>query len=309
MYSKEEGKDKEKISGDVYSVLSSFPNGAVYYLKSEDIESYDDYYYDEDREYTLCYYDGLTSSELETVSNMYYFKTAVDTPVIAYTEKDKSSENNYNLTVVSGNKSVSIDAGNIYGLTITPSGKTIYYIDRDTSDENGVYYGDLYKMTIEEQQVQKPIKCDNDIYCDSWRALLFLDNVIIYYKDYNTKSGSADLYVDGKFVQSDVAIGGTIPSSDAKQVYFISDYDDKYQNGRLSRFQDGQITKISDEVWPLYGVTNKGDVVYIKDMDTKNKYYGDLYFYDGKSIKIDEEVSNIIYLGKNGSTIRNAYNR
>ncbi len=307
MYSKEDGKDKEKISGDVYSVLSFFQNGAVYYLKSDNMDSYDEYSYDEDREYTLCYYDGIVSSDIETISEINYYKAAIDAPVIAYSVKDESSENNYLLTVVFGNKTTSVEAGNIYGLTVTPDGKAIYYIDRDIS--NGVYYGDLYKMVIEGEQIQKPSKCDSDVYCDSWRSLLFLNNVVIYYKDYNTKSSSADLYINGKFVQSDIAIGATVPSSDAKQVYFISDYDDKYQNGRLSLYSDGKVSKISDEVWPYYGVTNKGNVVYIKDMDNKNKYYGDLFFYDGESTKIDEEVSNIIYLGENGSTIYDVYKR
>ena len=84
-------------------------------------------------------------------------------------------------------------------------------------------------------------------------------------------------------------------NTESGAVAFLTDYDadEDKECGTLNYWKDGKKKKVSDDVYE-YAMTPEGEVTYLKDYSTK-KDRGELFLYNGKkSVKIDEDVTEII---------------
>ena len=119
------------------------------------------------------------------------------------------------------------------------------------------------------------------------------DGSYVAFCDVNEKGNSADLYVNGERVDSDVypVIVSSYPKSD-DVIFYIKDYDDG--NGELNVYnlKSKKPVKIDSDVHISSGVAiiNNNDYSYITDYSDRSRE-GDLMLYAGKEPKkIDSDV-------------------
>lgn len=268
---------------------------------------------------SICYYDGKESHKLS--GDCVYgfgnsgFAWAMDTPVFVYSlcdvgnvEKVKlsqitdvndavtkirenASQANRVFVAVRGTathlqcESKSVTAANV---RITENGLTGYYYVPQKS--SGGFKGDLYKFAIAGGKPQKAELYASEIY-NSFRILN--NDTLLYFKDVSDKKYTGDLYINNTLVDYAVGVHTANYDADNHALYYMIDMNTDRTNGTLQVWQDGDKTKIADEVVDYRYIDD--EVLYLTDYN-ENKGFGTLYqFENDESKQVDIEVSYIIH--------------
>ena len=267
--------------------------------------------------YVLHYFNG-TDDTVVTDSYTSVKSVALDAAVIAYQAYDPSRVNKVKLSEISrisevrnavsselasssamyvaakNSAPVSVESKTeIKGLSLSPDGTAIYYIDDIPEEKN---YGDLYRISVSDGTVGKPESFDSDVYSG-----YFLSNgEYVYYKDYS--NGKGDLYINKNKIDYDVS-GGAYATDDNK-VYYYTDRNDSKRIGTLKVYNGKESVKIADDVFD-YIVTADGRVLYLHDY-SRTYYRGELMEWsNGKTQKLDDDVVCVLdisdgrYRGRN----------
>ncbi|MCR4600012.1 MAG: zinc-ribbon domain-containing protein [Acetatifactor sp.] len=271
LYKKVGSKDKEKIASDVSSVVRVYESGQVYYVKSDDGK-------------VLYYFDGKESSKvLENFGSTYGSTTKNPMLIVSAKESEDDLMPKYYLVVKKDANEM--DYEKVGSVRFQSEGKFVYFIADMNNDGDE---GDLYKASISGTKLGKADKVDSDV---STRLLsLNSDDKIYYAKD--VKNGTGDLYVNKKKLDSDVYVGRVSYSKKTKQFFYLTDY----SNGKGTlKVGKSKGKKVMDDV-SRFVVLPDGKVLFLYDYSTKY-YKGELYLYKGgKPVKLDDEVSDILYV-------------
>ena len=260
--------------------------------------------------FTLYYYNGKEETVLSEsfARNNYNYSTFTEKPLIAFEayketdiEKVKLSEVKYASDVservnealnssldkylaINGTATL-LEQENISGFRFNKSGSALYYFDNPSEDG---YYGDLYRIAIEDGKAGKAELYDKDVY-KSTRYFTENDDVI-YFKDYKENEGV--LYINKNEVASDVYVYG-IDYSDSDDIFYLTDWNQEKEQGTLNVYNGKESVEISEDVANIT-ITPDDRVLYLYDYSMKS-FEGELFEWnDGKIRKIDEDVTAII---------------
>lgn len=176
----------------------------------------------------------------------------------------------------------------------------VLIVTREISDDGKTYIftasGDgnskIYRLDLSDGSDKTPVAIDDDT--NVTRITLTSDKKVVYSK---TEYGSPmrNIYVDGKLI-SENADSDNISYLDGS-FYYIKNaygYDEEEPANVLTINTDGKETAIKDDV-TRYCVLDKDNIMMICGMKYEDDFRGGtLYLYkDGKTVKIDEEVTSI----------------
>jgi hypothetical protein len=257
--------------------------------------------------YTLCYYNGRYEKVLnENVVSTEKIAIAQDDPAIIFriaeidklkkvkiskvkdvTElqnKLKEQINQLTVTMLSVESTTSaIGYNDVDYYYIAPDASAVYYMS-DLVYDKGV--GNLYEMIINSKKPRKPKVYEKDVVISI--PTNYSGNVA-YFK--YGENNSTDLYVNKEKLGTNI-INYEI-SNDQSSCIFMSDYKDSTYEAVLNVFKKGEIIKIDERV-KTFTQSENGDILYKKPNDKSNETH-DLYIYrNGKSEKIDSDVSHIL---------------
>lgn len=175
--------------------------------------------------------------------------------------------------------------------TVDYTNNYIYAIERNKEEDT---FGELVRYTIGEQKITGKKKLDDDVVSFE---LSDEADTIHYFKDED--DGSADLYTiaEDKTVKvaSDVYLNSLVVSNDGKTVSYIGDYESEDRSGTLYIVEDGEKSKIADEVGYYY-FNDANYIYYVGHYDAEDRE-GDLYLYQGEgednTVLIDNNVTEI----------------
>ncbi len=167
----------------------------------------------------------------------------------------------------------------------------IYFLDDYDTDKQ---YGTLKSAKISGGSVETPVTIDEDVVGYRYG---FGNNKIYYYKD--VKDGSGDLYLKGKIIATDVYINSLYSFKDSDSLLYYVDYSDSNYDGTLCLLKGDKETKISDDV-TSFAPISESNIAYLVDY-SNDREKGDLMLYQGKkkSVAIDTDVTEIVWLGSN----------
>ena len=174
----------------------------------------------------------------------------------------------------------------IASIDISADGKT--YIFTASGDGNSK----IYRLDLSDGSDKTPAAIDDDT--DQTRITLTSDKKVVYSK---TEYGSPlrNIYVDGKLIAEN-ADSDNISYLDGSFFYIKNAYgtDEEEPANVLTIKTDGKETAIKDEV-NRYCVLDKDNIMMICGIDYEADFRGGtLYLYkDGKTVKVDEEVTEI----------------
>lgn len=260
--------------------------------------------------YSLYFYDGkkeiLISDDCDSFTS-----PSDNVPMIAYAVYEESTfkkvklselsdvyqakiqvfQRNIDLAIANKGVSTVVDLENkMWSFISNASGTTVYYLD---NIKNG--YGDLHRITISDKSVVgKPELYDSDV---SYFSYKFLDDTrLVYFKDFNQSTLSADLYIDGERVGHDISVQ-LIHECDDNKLLYITNWDDDKQCGTLKLYDGTETVRISDDVYKVEAYDN-GRILYICDYSSKY-CKGELReWYNGESKKLDDDVSVVFPISK-----------
>lgn len=183
-------------------------------------------------------------------------------------------------------KEATLECNNARNLKINKEG-AIYFLN-DYNDEK--YYGDLMSAVIKNGAVEKPVKIDDDVMGYQFGNE---NNIILYYKDVKNEAG--DVYMNNKFMASDVYIPSLYNFKGKNKLLYYIDYSDKSQSGTLCLYDNDSVVKISDDVSFFVPINDK-DIAYLIDYRF-DREKGDLMLYNGKKkpTPIDSDVTALLW--------------
>lgn len=260
----------------------------------------------------LCYYDGK-KEQVVAEKVIGYENYAEDNAAVIYStysdsevRKVKFSEiqSSYNVEnmvreaftsscnyyVSVQGKSSQINQPGAYLFATNAQADNIYILAEKTEESGEEKVFDLYQIKVSGQRAGKLKKIDSDVY-----SIIDLidDDHYVYYKKVDETKQSADLYMDGKKVESDVRLNTVKYDKNTGNLWYMVDWENKDQYGTLKKYDGDKILKVSDEVYS-YEILPTGEVLYLYDYSIEN-YEGELYIYKkNKCRKIDEDVVAII---------------
>ena len=159
----------------------------------------------------------------------------------------------------------------------------LYYFE-DVEDNAG----NLYKISLANGKIGEATKVDEEV---GSYGVLFIDDHMIYFKDFDSSDFKGDLYVDGKKIDSDVRGGYNISFDSNGKIYYFVDWDNSDYEGTLKVYNKKEASTIADDVTTFEVIDDM--VIYLYDMSS-NSQTGELYKYDGKATKITDDVSAIV---------------
>ncbi len=182
-----------------------------------------------------------------------------------------------------------ITQDNVDRIRISDVGDAVYFVDAapDTKDTNSAQKaGDLYRITVDGDQVQKAELYDRGVYDGSFRG----DNKFCYFKSVKQKSG--ELYINKVKVDDDVYTDDFRYYKKNDTLVYFADYNTDKGYGTVKMYKGGKTIKVVDDAH-AFVFSPKGDVLYLTDYTSSNK--GTLFRFDGKKPqKIDEDVMALI---------------
>lgn len=301
-YKYEAGREKELIASEISNVTAN-DTGKLYYSKKDYLEvteeerdNYmgyeieDKWEEEDDDEYVyyislnrLYYYDGKRS---EKISDHVRggFRGSSNSPAIIYSEEYYDDDTiKYFLALEDKTQQLSSDY-EYCKYQFSPDGKALYYILYDSGDdaEDG---WDLFRIEINGNNIGKAEKYDSGVYS----FVVYDKNTVLYSKDFYEKYNSFELYLNKKKVASDV--NNYRYDLDSGRLYYLTDLERSENIGFLYEYNNGKNIKIAEDVFGEYFITANGNLFYLQGYDYDD---ADLYYYNGKSEKIDNEVSQII---------------
>ncbi len=118
----------------------------------------------------------------------------------------------------------------------------------------------------------------------------FLDNELIYQKEYDSRHNTCDLYVGEEKVDSDVDVSRITQTNDGKILYFKDYSDDK---GTLKIYDGKEAVKVADDANAFNYCLKSERVAVLVDYSRKSEQ-GDLKIFDGSDLeKLDMDVSKL----------------
>ena len=254
--------------------------------------------------YELYYYNG-TEETLVTDSLAYSWLTAsaADKAVVLAEVRDEASASKVKLSeidyayeaesrvremlntgtqyyVIAGSTMLALETDDAESFQMDAEGKTIYYMD-NLSEEGDT--GDLYKVTVDGDQVSAPEEVELDVYSYSLQE----DGSLITRK--NMKDGEGDLCLNGQEV--DYNVSSYQYMEDGSLIYF-TDWNDEDDYGTL-RIYDGEAATIAEDVHEM-ALTANDTVLYLGEYSGKHQT-GTLYLYSGSEpTKLDDDVTAVV---------------
>ena len=217
----------------------------------------------------------VTKAKISEVEYIYEIREMIDAALYSSSERYVAVQ--ATLTVV--------DRPDASYFRLSSDGSTIFFLD-DMNEDNDE--GDLYKITIENGQVGRPEMYDSDV---STSYMYFsANNQFVYYKDVDESNEKGDLYVDKTQIDYDVRLTYITYLGDA--VLYYTDWNDSKNYGTLKMYNNGEKTKVADDVHSFVIMDN--DILYLYDYSSSS-YKGTLYRYNqGNPVKIDDDVMALI---------------
>ncbi len=231
---------------------------------------------------TLYYYDGTKSNK---VANDIYDVNSIDVKnnEVVYSKYDKT----YSLYFQKGTKEASPidkDLKNSINYVFIYNKEAVYYVNKDN---------DLMFARINGSKVGKSRTVVSDVDALSFqkakKGYIFLADT--------TKKGLGTLYITNSYkakkIDTDVIATNVKISNDGKTIYYFKNF---ASNSGSLYYSKGNKPKLIDEDVTKYQYVKDKKIYYIKDYN-KTKMSGDLYKYNGKNTKIDDNVSNLVKIG------------
>jgi hypothetical protein len=190
--------------------------------------------------------------------------------------------------VAVGKKSSEIKQKSAYDFELDADGKTIYFIDNISSENN---HGDLYRVKVSGNKAKKPTKYDEKVY--KYGAGFVSAGQYSYYKKVNDEGDSGELYINKKKIDKNVDLYNVIYSEETDTFIYMTEWNNDKDFGVLKSYRGKSTTEVGKKVYDYYILPN-GDVVYLVDYD-EDTCQGSLFlFKNNKSKKVDDAVSAII---------------
>lgn len=187
------------------------------------------------------------------------------------------------LYVAIKDKASLVDLDEVYDVSVSDDGKTVYVLTELDDEE---YTGTLHKLTLNKKKVKKTQEIDTDV-AASYNG--FVGNYYVYFKDVENREG--DMYIDGKEVDTDVYTNNLEYCEETNTMLYYVDYNMDKSEGTLKQYKKGKVTKIQDDVHKAV-FTPEGEILYLYDY---SKGEGELFVWNGrKAAKLDEDVSEIL---------------
>jgi hypothetical protein len=255
-----------------------FYDGTQETMITEDVDYYTDMYSAQDR--PAISYQIITTPPIEKIvlSEIYDAYDTLDILLDAF----RSDTMNY---LAVGAEQITLGEETIVNMAFAPDASAYYYM-RSDSDTGAI---DLYKIAITEGKASSAIRLDQDV--NDIHLECYSDGSYVYFKDYDYDKVSGDLYFNGTLLHSDASLM-SLKYRDNVFYYYI-DYSFNRSCGTLMRYENGESTKIADDVY-TYEFTADNDVIYLYDY-SRSAFTGTLYRYsNGKSKKLADEVGWIL---------------
>ena len=171
---------------------------------------------------------------------------------------------------------------------ISADGSIIFYFD-DTNEKEG----DLYKITIENNEIKQNELYDSNVGLNAVNCFGFTkNNEFVYYKEINDTAG--DLYINKKCIDYDVYIYGTEYNEKTNNLIYLTDYTAK-QYGTLKYYNGSENKRIADDVHK-FNILPDNSLLYLYDYSNTSKNGTLMNYENNKSEKIEDEVMDIIPL-------------
>ncbi len=259
--------------------------------------------------YVLYFYDGKEAKKISE----HYARSEVSekSPVIMYSTYDNSKIEKKDISifwkedyvrqtvwsntnkkevwnVAINEKTSAIDTHNAALCKISDDGSNIFYLD-DTNEKEG----DLYKITIENNEIKQNELYDSNVGVNVESYFGFIkDNEFIYYKEINDISG--DLYINKKCIDYDVYMYGTRYNEKTNDLIYITDYTEK-KYGTLKYYNGSKSERIADDVHK-FEILPDNSILYLYDYSNTSKTGTLMQYEKNKTEKLEDEVMDIIPL-------------
>lgn len=234
---------------------------------------------------SLYYYEKGESAKIQDNYSYEYYNfdlCATDVPVmVAYSEKG------FLIAKQGKTEEITLNASSSIVRKVSDDGNTLIFT---ASTDGG---SKIYRLDLSDGSDKTPAAIDDDT--DQTRITLTSDKKVVYSK---TEYGSPlrNIYVDGKLIAEN-ADSDNISYLDGSFFYIKNAYgtDEEEPANVLTINTDGKETAIKDEV-NRYCVLDKDNIMMICGIDYEADFRGGtLYLYkDGKTVKVDEEVTEIV---------------
>jgi len=276
LYSKKTGEEKVKIDSEVSFIVEAYENGTAYYATSAE-DAY---------EYRLYYYDGESKEKLASrlvIDGEEAPWAAKDKEVVAYKTFDGDDWEMSAHIAIKGTVT-DIDADEGWLFAVRRDGKEVFYMDNVDSNWSEA---DLFRISIDGDVVNQPELYDTGVSIKEYLSVKLVgEKDVMYYKDEDS------LYLNKEKIDSDAEMSyrneegakiytyltdcdeygevGTLKKYENGQVekiaddvkdynvlsngdiLFVSDYSSNYNEGTLSLYSKGNVTKLEDEMTRIY---------------------------------------------------------
>ncbi len=268
------------------------------------------------REYTYYYYDGKESVKIATSTlisaNSAGSRTYIDDaqglicPIYQLPEtKVKLSELNLGTlqdTLWQEAKDTAIKVVFIkdkmteigpVGTVNVDSNFDIYY--QELTEKETQTDASIYKMPYNGGTYKEAEEVAEDAVIDYWTVV---DGKFYYFmdvseKDYTSRS-TGDLYQDGKMLEADVMLGSIYSlMPQGKEIFYLTDYNEKSSTVTVYSWNGSKSQMVAEDVGSMAQMDGDG-ILFLSEYSSK-RLEGELHwYYNGKSILIDDDVRNII---------------
>ena len=112
-------------------------------------------------------------------------------------------------------------------------------------------------------------------------------------KDYTSRS-TGDLYQDGKMLEADVMLGSIYSlMPQGKEIFYLTDYNEKSSTVTVYSWNGSKSQMVAEDVGSMAQMDGDG-ILFLSEYSSK-RLEGELHwYYNGKSILIDDDVRSII---------------
>ena len=275
LYRKKQNENKEKITAGINNVIKLYDSGELYYTKETDSGG--------DTINQLYYYDGASETKLGAGQEfLYAMALSPERPALAYmvdVQDDKNAE--YRFAVKGADSEINISKSfRIPVLNL--AGTILYYVD-DYNETRRT--GDLWRADVADDGLKQATQLYEDVYSYS----LTTKGAVLYYSELNRAETAAELYLDGKLIDTDVLIDSEVEITDSGNILYYTDYNSSRDRGTLKISEKGKPILIADDV-SLFTPLEGKKTTYLVIEGTSSS--GDLLRYDGSKDKkqIDSDV-------------------
>ena len=286
LYRRKQGDMKVKITSGVSNVLRVYDSGEIYYVKESDS--------DKGTVYTLFYYDGAAESKLGAgLSFEMQLAVCATKPVIAYSVKPEKEKDPANRLAVKGVDS-SVEVSKTFSYPrINYEGTKLYYID-DFNDSRSA--GDMWRADITNSGLSQAAMIYEGV--SAFRTMR--KGEVSYFSEPNKDGTAAELYLDGKIIDSDVLVGSNYEIAETGSIIYYTDFNKNKNRGALKIYADGKPIMIADDVADFVTFGAKSAAYLVVEGSSSS---GEVFRFDGSKDRkqIDGDVIMLIPVFSTGS--------